>query len=137
MSTSTIGEMIELENHHQITIMVIRDSFKNENIFSDVKLSLKLFGIYFVRNRTFNCPSRKKIFIIIFKVWIPCRQHTNQIIKTNIMSNVVHSQWVTRYALHDREANCFTSLTLLPKSVSSLINTVWGIFYRVTSLYSL
>lgn len=66
MSTSTIGEMIELENHHQITIMVIRDSFKNQNIFSDVKLSLKLFGIYFVRNRTFiyaqTVPPEKNIY---------------------------------------------------------------------------
>ena len=85
--------MTELENHHQITIMVIIDSCKNQNKFSGVKLSLKLFGIYFVRNRTLiyaQTVTPQKIFIINFKVWIPCRQHTNQIIETNIMSNVVH-----------------------------------------------
>lgn len=63
--------MSELENHHQITIKVIMDSCKNQNKYSDVKSSLKLFGIYFVRKRTFiyaQTITSQKIFKINFKV---------------------------------------------------------------------
>lgn len=65
--------MTELKNHHQITIKVIMDSCKNQNKYSDVKSSLKLFGIYFVRNRTFINTLKLSPHKRYLKLTLKCR----------------------------------------------------------------